>query len=287
MVAQAQLNGTAPHFYSDAEMRDAVRAHQLAYSLNDATVAARIGISVGAFERWMNGTPSYTVARARLIRFCRGQNLIPEPTEIVTAEPEPEPQRSVIAYMADREPEPEPAWVETNAPEIETATTESIREHHDVLVALAASDDLAEPDDPLIGAPLVTWERAPGFPFPLGFSVVWNLPATALNTPSIRLAKTGILFNKALRDQMGSPDAVMVALWRDETTCRLAVASAVDGFDSYAIRLPKSGEIAQRVRTVHIGPVVPDGTYAVTKEGDCWITGEIALNPVDPKGALT
>jgi hypothetical protein len=258
-------------------MRDAVRAHQLAHAIDDATVASRIGISVGAFERWMSGTPSYTVARARLIRFCRGQNLIPEPTEIVEVAPEPEPQRSVIAYMADREPEPEPAW---DAASAEPTATENVTEPK------------AEPG-PMTVEQLqsldwdnVTWERAPGFPFPLGYSVVWNLPAQALNTPSIRLAKTGILFNKALRDQMGSPDAVMVALWRDETTCRLAVAKAVDGFEMYAIRLPKSGEIAQRVRTVHIGPVVPDGTYPVTKEGDCWITGEIALNPVDPKGAL-
>lgn len=273
MVAQAQLNGTAPRLYSDAEMRDAVRAYQTRFKLSDDRMSSKIGISIGAFERWMDGTPAFTVARARLIRFCRDRQLIPEPSEIGEVAPEPEPQRSVIAYMADREPEP--AWDVASA---DHPATETVAEPEPEPMTFEQFQSLDWDN--------VTWERAPGFPFPLGYSVVWNLPATALNTPSIRLAKTGILFNKALRDQMGSPDAVMVALWRDETTCRLAVARAVDGFESYAIRLPKSGEIAQRVRTVHIGPVVPDGTYPVTKEGDCWITDEIALNPVDPTGAL-
>lgn len=47
--------------------------------------------------------------------------------------------------------------------------------------------------------------------------------------------------------------------------------------------MPKSGELSRGVR-VQLGDVVPDGTYPVTREGDCWITGEIALTPAE-KGA--
>lgn len=288
MVAEA-LNGTQQtRFYSDSEMRDAVRAYQLAHSLDDATAASRIGISVGAFERWMDGTPAYTVARARLNRFCRERGLVPEPSEITR------PHRSVIAYMAKQEPD-EPGKTEASAPDLETAITESINEHHDVLVALAASDEpnaIAEEANTIEGlfveGPVDTANAIiKHSPFPDGFALVWNAPP--LSEPAIRIADGGVLLNKALRQLMGDPERVLIGVWSDPqwTTARIAVSPHVpEQLAKMALPIPKNGELSKRFRDNLAGNQVPNGTYALLPEGDCWITGEIALNPVDPQGAL-